>query len=101
VTDLSTKREPTGPPPVVSEDVLKRVARRVVTDSQASDGLEYTFDTRLTDLAFDSIVLAELIVELEHELGTMLDITAPGRLDTLGDLCRALRPVRADPPDTG
>jgi acyl carrier protein len=101
VTDLSTQREPIDPRQIISEDVLKRVARRVVTDSQASDGLEYTFDTRLIDLAFDSIVLAELIVELEHELGIMLDITAPGRLDTLGDLCRALRPVPTDPPDAG
>ena len=77
----------------IGEAELDRAARRALVDPSPGGG-GYTFDLRLSDLNVDSLAVAELVVELEQELGTLLDLAPTDRLDTLGDLCRALRPTR-------
>lgn len=51
------------------------------------------FDVRIDDLGVDSLVLAELIVAIEDELGSMLELGENFQFVTLGDLCQALQPM--------
>jgi acyl carrier protein len=77
----------------VTEDQLRRALKRMVISMPADCAVDICFDTRTEDLGLDSLLIAELIVELEQESETMLDLAPVDRMDTLGDLCRALRPV--------
>ena len=57
------------------------------------DAPRYTGAMQLAELEIDSLVVAELIVEFEQELGVLLDVVAVDRMETLADLCRALQPA--------
>ncbi|MEO3927799.1 acyl carrier protein [Micromonosporaceae bacterium B7E4] len=78
---------------VIDEKALDAVARRVLTVPPPGAASRYAGAMRLVDLEIDSLVMAELIVEFEQELGVLLDVVAVDRMETLGDLCRALRPA--------
>lgn len=69
----------------------------MVLTSPEDGAAQVAFDTRMRDFGFDSLLIAELIVELEHEAGTLMDLAPVNRMDTFGDLCRALRPVPSSP----
>ncbi|GIJ32871.1 acyl carrier protein [Verrucosispora sp. WMMD703] len=77
----------------IDEKVLDVVATRVLTVPPTDAAARYTAAMRLADLGIDSLVMAELIIEFEQELGILLDVVAVDRMDTLGDLCQALRPA--------
>ncbi|QMU78284.1 hypothetical protein GXW83_23840 [Streptacidiphilus sp. PB12-B1b] len=80
---------------VISEDSICRAVRRALADRADSDD-SYNLDTRIDDLDLDSLLIAEVIVELEEELNILLDLRMTERMTTLGDLARALHQVRLD-----
>ncbi|MGC5333928.1 acyl carrier protein [Micromonospora sp. DT62] len=78
---------------VIDEETLDTVAKRVLTVPPVGDAPRYTGAMQLAELEIDSLVVAELIVEFEQELGVLLDVVAVDRMETLADLCRALQPA--------
>ena len=78
----------------VTRAMVERALPRLVNADPGLDPRQVDFDTRLDDLEWDSLVLAELIVQLEEESNTLLDLLPTNRLETLGDFCRALQPVQ-------
>lgn len=81
----------TGHP--VSESSGSAVAADQVVDALArvlGDGTLVTPDSGLGDLGVDSIVLAELIAELEALSARLLEFRPVGRLVTVADLARAV-----------
>ncbi|MGX7674489.1 acyl carrier protein [Plantactinospora sp. DSM 117369] len=78
---------------VIDEKALDAVVKRVLTGPPPGAAARYAGAMRLVDLEIDSLVMAELIVEFEQELGVLLDVVAVDRMETLDDLCRALRPA--------
>jgi acyl carrier protein len=78
---------------VIDEETLDAVAKRVLTVPPVGDAPRYTGAMQLAELEIDSLVVAELIVEFEQELGVLLDVVAVDRMETLADLCRALQPA--------
>jgi acyl carrier protein len=87
--------------PFISEAQLIRAAQRVFGAEPGDAVPEISFATRLADLEVDSLVVAELIVELEDETDTLLDLIPVARLNTFGDLCEALRPLPVNPAASG
>jgi acyl carrier protein len=77
---------------MITLQALKEAMSRVYIDDSSYDG-GCGFDTKFEDIGMDSLQLAELIVELEEALGKELELVADDQLETLGDLCRALRAV--------
>jgi acyl carrier protein len=73
---------------VIDEPMMRRAVGHVVPDFSEYAGL----DTRFDALGLDSLLLAELIVKLEEETASMLDLRATERLATLRDLTMALHP---------
>lgn len=71
--------------------LCEAVSRVLIEDSDHPT--DYRFDSKFDDLGMNSLSLAELIVELEEVLGRQLELQETGQLETLGDLCRALRPI--------
>jgi acyl carrier protein len=72
--------------------MLKDAMSRVYIDDTSRDtGCD--FGTRFDDIGMESLEIAELIVELEEILGNQLEIADVEQLETLGDLCKALRAV--------
>ncbi|MEU7935358.1 acyl carrier protein [Micromonospora echinofusca] len=78
---------------VIDEETLDVVVKRVLAVPPPGAAPRYTDAMQLAELEIDSLVVAELIVEFEQELGVLLDVVAVDRMETLGDLCRALRPA--------
>ncbi|KIZ15730.1 acyl carrier protein [Streptomyces natalensis] len=75
---------------VIDEDVMRRCVGHVLPGVEDFSGL----DTRFDEIGLDSMLLAELIVQLEEETDGMLDLHVTGRLETLRDLMLSLRPLR-------
>ncbi len=46
----------------------------IIAEYQDKDESEYTFDQTFTEMGLDSLDLAELILQLEDELGADIDI---------------------------
>jgi acyl carrier protein len=78
---------------LISEEAMRSVLERVLDDAGNARLEQYSFDSTLEEVGLDSLLIAGVIVELEEELDVLLDLQATERLVTLGDLCRALRPV--------
>ncbi|MEU4773145.1 acyl carrier protein [Micromonospora sp. NPDC023644] len=78
---------------VIDEETLDVVVKRVLAVPPPGAAPHYTAAMQLAELEIDSLVVAELIVEFEQVLGVLLDVVAVDRMETLGDLCRALRPA--------
>ncbi|MFB7667289.1 phosphopantetheine-binding protein [Kitasatospora sp. NPDC056138] len=78
----------------ISEEAIRGAVRRTLTAASRAE-VDFNIDTRLDDLDLDSLLIAEVIVELEEELDVLLDLHISESLLTLGDLARALRPVRS------
>ncbi|WP_055587023.1 phosphopantetheine-binding protein [Streptacidiphilus griseoplanus] len=78
---------------LISEEAMRSVLGRVLDDADNARPVQYSFDSTLEEVGLDSLLIAGVIVELEEELDVLLDLQATERLVTLGDLCRALRPV--------
>ena len=77
---------------LITPQALKEAMSRVYINDNSYDG-DCDFDTKFEDIGMESLQLAELIVELEEIVGKELDLVANDQLETLGDLCRALRAV--------
>lgn len=75
---------------IITSRVLQDAMSRVYIDNDSSLA-GYDFSTRFNDIGMESLEIAELIVELEEILGIQLEIAEVDQLDTLGDLCQALR----------
>jgi acyl carrier protein len=73
----------------VTEAVLRAALRRVMP----VEGDVVALDTSLEALQIDSLLLAELVVEIEEELSMLLELDVQHRIETLLDLRRALREV--------
>lgn len=77
---------------IITSQMLSEAMSRVSIDAD-SPNPDYDFDTRFDEINMDSLQLAELIVELEEILGKQLEFTEIDQLETLGDLCHALRAI--------
>jgi acyl carrier protein len=81
----------------VTEDALCRAVRRVLAVDRDRDD-PVAPDSRLDQLGLDSLLLAETIVELEEELGVLLELRPRNRMETVRDLEHALFAI--EPPTT-
>jgi acyl carrier protein len=77
---------------LITSRMLNEAMSRVYISDEARD-INYDFGTRLADTGMDSLQLAELIIELEDALGMQFELMEIDRLETLGDFCRALKPM--------
>jgi acyl carrier protein len=77
---------------MITAQALKDAMSRISINA-AQAGPDYDFDTKFDDIGMDSLQVAELMVELEEQLGKQLDLVDIDKFETLGDLCRALRVV--------
>lgn len=49
-------------------------------------------ETRLEEIGFDSLAIVEFLMHLESITGQYLEFKPAQQIETLGDLCSALRP---------
>ena len=102
----ATSEEPATPmEPFVPEDALREVVSEVLAlraPQELSGGpcdeaplvLAGGPDaTRMESVGVDSLLIAEIIVELEQRLDTLLELHSGTRLETFADLRAALRPA--------
>ncbi|MFD7708860.1 acyl carrier protein [Streptomyces sp. NPDC059786] len=98
-TEITPVR-PTSVPPTLPENVMREAVSAVLAVHlpQEESGIP-PFDlvgpqsTNLESMGLDSLLIAEIIVELEERLGTLLELRSGTRLETLADLWAALGPA--------
>jgi acyl carrier protein len=88
---------------MISNDIMNEAVHAVLdvhqTEAESADGslpeLSVTGpdSASLQSLGVDSMLVAEIIVELEQRLGTLLELTAEDGIETFEDLRAALRPA--------
>jgi acyl carrier protein len=88
--------------PFVPEEMMREVVEIVLevqtdpTTERGILGVAADHDLsgyRLEDLGLNSLLMAEVIVEVEQRLDTLLELVVETPLQTLADLRQALRPV--------
>ena len=60
--------------------------QNVIREHLGDDSIEVTADTKFADLELDSLDMAELVMTLEDELGTEIEVDE--NLQTVGDLIK-------------
>jgi acyl carrier protein len=77
----------------VPDEVLLAAFRRVLDIGDEPGATSIGPNSRLAELDVDSLLMAELIVELEELLAVFLEFRLTGPLETVADFGRAVTPI--------
>jgi acyl carrier protein len=80
---------------LLTAETLLRVLRQILEARDGPVAMSIDLDSRLDELGIDSLIMAELIVELEDQLSVLLEIRPDGQLNTVADLRNIVQPVSA------
>lgn len=91
------ERNTSIPDNVMHDAVSAVLSVRLDGDETEQSTLEIVIDgsqpTRMEDLGVDSLIVSEIIVELEERLDVLLELNPNATPETFGELRAALQPV--------
>lgn len=79
-------------------DEIFEKAVQIIAEKAETDATDITLDTRLETLEIQSLELAEIVFDLEDEFDIEIEMDAANawdKLKTVGDVCNAVRELKA------